>query len=50
MGLLQTGWLAIELDSVEDEIEAWSVGLRDSFHSTLSRSKLESPPQELQED
>jgi len=43
MGLLQTGWLAVELDAVESDIEAWSAGLRDSFHAAIARTQAESP-------
>lgn len=48
MGELQSGWLAIELATIEADIEAWSDGLRDSFNSSFPQKEVASP--ELSEE
>lgn len=37
MGLLQPNWLAVELDSIDVELEAWSEGIRESFDSLFTK-------------
>lgn len=42
MDSLKSGWLSLELESVEADVAEWSEGIRDSFNSLRTNFALDS--------